>query len=88
MNVTTHPDGSADPTSRVLDEDAVIAKLRSLWPIAPFVAYAAWSYARSDLRIEHLFVIAIVAALATMRPRSSIEPVAVSTCTRAPNGAS
>jgi hypothetical protein len=48
----------------------VTAKLRSLWPIAPFVAYAAWSYARSDLRIEHLLVIAIVAALATVGPRT------------------
>jgi hypothetical protein len=41
----------------------------ALWPIAPFVAYAVWSYARADLRVEHL-VIAIVALLAYVGPRT------------------
>jgi hypothetical protein len=42
----------------------------AVWPIAPFVAYAAWSLARSDLRVEHLVVIAIVAILAYVGPRT------------------
>ncbi len=39
------------------------ARLRPPWPVAPFVAYCAWSYARADLRVEHLLVLAIVALL-------------------------
>lgn len=42
----------------------------ALWPIAPFLAYAAWSYARADLRAEHLIVLAIVATLAYVGPRT------------------
>ena len=33
------------------------------WPLAPFVAYAGYAAQRSDLRFDHLAVIAIVAAL-------------------------
>jgi hypothetical protein len=42
----------------------------ALWPLAPFALYALWSYARADLRIEHLLVLAIVATLAYVGPRT------------------
>lgn len=42
----------------------------ALWPVAPFVAYAAYSAVRGDLRPEHLVVIAIVAGLAYVGPRT------------------
>jgi hypothetical protein len=55
---------------------ATHAHLRALWPsgwgwpLAPFVAYAAYCAARQDLRLEHLVIIAVVAALAYVGPRS------------------
>lgn len=42
----------------------------ALWPCVPFVLYALYSFARSDLRFDHLAVIAIVAALAYVGPRT------------------
>lgn len=42
----------------------------ALWPLAPFLAYAAYSLARSDLRFDHLAVIGIVATLAYVGPRT------------------
>jgi hypothetical protein len=52
--------------------------VRTLWPgalgpvapVLPFVAYAAYSALRHDLRIDHLLVIAVVASLAYVGPRS------------------
>ena len=38
--------------------------------VAPFVLYAGYSAARSDLRVEHLLVLAAVAALALIGPRT------------------
>lgn len=55
---------------------ALRAHVRALWPrgallpIAPFALYAVWSYARADLRIEHLLVLAMVATLAYVGPRT------------------
>ena len=36
----------------------------AFWPVAPFVAYASYALARSDLRSDHIAVIAIVASFA------------------------
>lgn len=41
-----------------------------LW-IAPFIVYAIVAFARSDLRFEHIAVIAIVAALTLIGPRTN-----------------
>lgn len=52
------------------------AHVRSLWPrgalvpIAPFVAYAVWSFTRADLRVDQLVVLAIVTVLAYVGPRT------------------
>lgn len=42
----------------------------ALWPIAPFVAYAIYSFLRSDLRVEHFVILAAVGALAYTGPRT------------------
>jgi inositol phosphorylceramide synthase catalytic subunit len=39
-------------------------------PLAPFIAYALYSSLRSDLRLEHLAMVAIVATLASVGPRT------------------
>jgi inositol phosphorylceramide synthase catalytic subunit len=41
-----------------------------LW-VAPFVVYALFSWARSDLRIDHIAVLALVATLAFASPRTN-----------------
>lgn len=43
---------------------------RDLWLVFPFVTYAAYSAARSDLRIDHFLVIATASILAMVGPRS------------------
>lgn len=54
----------------------LVAHQRGLWPrgpfrpIAPFVAYALYSFARSDLRAEHVIVLLLVACLAYVSPRT------------------
>jgi hypothetical protein len=42
----------------------------ALWLVVPFAAYAAYSLARGDLRVDHVVVLAIVAALALAGPRA------------------
>jgi inositol phosphorylceramide synthase catalytic subunit len=43
---------------------------REGWRLVPFVVYAAWSAARSDLRVEHLLMIAAVTAFVVIGPRT------------------
>jgi hypothetical protein len=43
---------------------------RELWRVVPFLVYAAYSAARSDLRIEHLLVIAAVTTFVLVGPRT------------------
>jgi hypothetical protein len=43
---------------------------RGAWYVAPFVLYAAYSAARSDLRIEHLLLVAAVTAFVVVGPRT------------------
>jgi phosphatidylglycerophosphatase A len=43
---------------------------RDAWMLVPFVAYAAYSALRSDLRVEHVFLVALVAVLAFVGPRT------------------
>lgn len=49
---------------------------RALWPrgahlpLLPFAAYASYALLRADLRIEHLLLLTVVAALAYVGPRS------------------
>lgn len=44
--------------------------MKARWLIAPFVLYAAYSAARSDLRVEHILLVGAVAALALIGPRT------------------
>lgn len=43
---------------------------RDAWYVAPFVLYAAFSTARSDLRVEHFLMIAAVTAFVVIGPRT------------------
>jgi inositol phosphorylceramide synthase catalytic subunit len=40
------------------------------WLVAPFAVYAAYSAARSDLRVEHVLLVLVAAGLAVIGPRT------------------
>ncbi len=54
-----------------LDKPRRVDPKSSLLRVAPFVAYAIFSWARSDLRFDHVAVIAIVATLAFASPKTN-----------------